>query len=243
MNKKTSRNLIIIGLAIIAIIAVLFVRSRINVPIEEGPYTGFLKPGQGAWSETIFIDQDNNVESLRKSIYLGEKIIDNIPAYGIEMELIVSNDKSAITQIWLDEKLNETVKIASKLKGKDEVVCISDSLMEALMPSFGSSFDFLFPTVKTPVKYGSGNINNKYTYGTFITETGKTIQIAKFVDENNMEIWISSEVPFGIVKVADTKSNKIISYLRDFGLTGAKPKISETEMINCKKIDLPTLSE
>lgn len=240
MNKKTSRNLIIIGLAMITIIAVLFVRSRINVPIEEGLYTGFLKPEQGAWSETIFIDQDNNVESLRKSIYLGEKIIDNIPAYGIEMELIVSNDKSAITQIWLDKESNETVKIVSKLKGKDEVICISDSLMEVLIPSFGSSFDFLFPTVKTPVKYGS---LNKYTYGTFATETGKTIQVAKFVDENNMEIWISSEVPFGIVKVADTKSNKIISYLRDFGLAGAKPKISETEMINCKKIDIPTLPE
>jgi len=244
MNKKTYKNLITlsVGLALILIlIIVLLARNKDDFSRETGIYTGFLKPGQGAWSETIFIDQDNNVESLRKSIYLGEKIIDNIPAYGIEMELIVSNDKSAITQIWLDKKLNETVKIASKLKGKDEVVCISNSLMEALIPSFSSSFDFLFPTVKTPVKYGSGNINNKYTYGTFMTETGKTIQIAKFVDENNLEIWVSSEVPFGIVKVADTKSNKIISYLRDFGLTGAKPKISETEMINCKKIDLPTL--
>jgi hypothetical protein len=235
MNKKTSRNLIIlsVGLALILIlIIILFSR-------ETNTYTGFLKPGQGAWSETIFIDQDN-VESLRKSIYLGEKIIDNIPAYGTEMELIASNDKSAITQVWLDKKSNETVKIVSKLNGKDEVICISDSLMEVLIPSFRSSVDFLFPTVKTPVKYGSDNINNKYTYGTFTTETGKTIQIAKFVDENNMEIWISSEVPFGIVKVADTKSNKIIFYLRDFGLTEAKPKISETEMINCKKIGLPT---
>jgi len=235
MNKKTYKNLVIIGLAIIAIIVVLFARSRINVPIEEGPYTGFLKPGQGAWSEMVFIDQDN-AENLQRSVYLGEKIIDNIPAYGIEMELIVSKVKSVVTQVWLDKKLNKTIKIVSRLKENDEALCVDDTLMKILIPSF----DSLLPAVKTPVKYGS---LNKYTYGTFTTETGKTIQIAKFVDENNMEIWISSEVPFGIIKVVDTKTNKIISYLRDFGLFGAKPKISETEMINCRKINLPTLPE
>ena len=238
MNKKTYKNLVIIGLAIIAIVTVLFIRSRGNVPTiptDGGAYSGFLKPEQGAWSEIVFIDEDN-VENLQMSVYLGEKIIDNIPAYGIEMELIVSNDKSAITQVWLDKKLNKTVKIVSKLKGKDEVVCIDDTLMRILIPSF----DSLLPAVKTPVKYGS---TNKYTYSTFTTKTGKTIQIAKFVDENNIEIWISSEVPFGIVKVVDNKTGKIISYLRDFGLTGARAKISEAEMINCEKIDLPTLSE
>jgi len=233
MNKKTYKNLVIIGLAIIAIVAILFIRSRIDVPIEEGPYTGFLKPNQGAWSEVVFIDEDN-VENLQRSVYLGEKNIDNISAYGIEMELIISTDENAITQVWFDKKSNEIIKIISKLKEKDEIVCMNTSLMKAIIPSF----DSLLPAVKTPVKYSS---LNKYTYGTLITETGKTIQIAKFIDENNMEIWISSEVPFGIVKVVDNKTGGIISYLHDFGLSGAKAKISETEMINCKKIDLPTL--
>jgi hypothetical protein len=235
MNKKTYKTLVIIGLAIIVIVVILFVRGKADVPAEDGAYTGFLKPKQGAWSEMVFIDEDN-IENLQRSVYLGEKIIDNIPAYGTEMELIVSDDKSAITQVWLDNKSNKTVKIVSKLKGKNEVICVDDTLMKILIPSF----DSLLPAVKTPVKYGS---INKYIYSTFTTQTGKTIQIAKFVDENNVEIWISSEVPFGIVKVVDNKTGKIISYLRDFGLSGAKAKISEVEMINCEKIDLPTLPE
>lgn len=235
MNKKTYKNLIIISLSIVAIIAVMFMRNRIDVSTEGDAYAGFLKPEQGAWSEMVFIDE-NNIENSQRSVYLGERIIDNIPAYGIEMELIVSNDKSAITQVWIDNKSNKTVKIVSKLKGKDQVICIDDTLMKILIPSF----DSLLPAVKTPTKYGS---INKYTYGTFTTIAGKTIQIAKFVDENNVEIWISSEVPFGIVKIVDNKTGKIISYLRDFGLTGAKIKISEVEMINCEKIDLPTLPE
>ena len=238
MSKKTYKNLLIIGLTIMAVTVILFVKSKIDVstiPTDGGAYSGFLKPEQGAWSEMVFIDEEN-IENLQRSVYLGEKIIDNIPAYGVEMELIVSSDKSAITQVWLDNKSDKTIKIASKLKGKDEVVCVDDTLMKILIPSF----DSLLPAVKTPVKYGS---TNKYTYSTFTTKTGKTIQIAKFVDENNIEIWMSSEVPFGIVKVVDNKTGKIISYLRDFGLTGARAKISEAEIINCEKIDLPTLSE
>jgi len=235
MDKKTYKNLIIIGLAIIAIMAVLFIRSRINIPTEDGAYTGFLKPKQGAWSEMVFINEDN-VENLQRSVYLGEKIVDNIPTYGVEMELIVSDNKSAITQVWLDNKSNKTVKIVSKLKGKDEVVCVDDILIKILIPSF----DSFLPAVKTPVKYGS---INEYTYSTFTTKTGKTVQIAKFIDGNDMERWISSEVPFGIVKVVDNKTGKTISCLRDFGLAGAKARISEAEMINCKKIDLLTLPE
>jgi hypothetical protein len=237
MDKKTYKNLVIIGLAIITIVAILFIRSRINVPIEEGSYTGFLKPNQGAWSEVVFINEDN-AENLQRSVYLGEKNIDNISAYGIEMESIDSNDKSAITQVWFDKESNEIIKIVSKLKGENEVVCIDDSLMRVFIPSF----DSLLPAVKTPVQYGS---IHKYTYGTFITETGKTIQTAKFIDENNMEVWLSSEVPFGIVKIIDrnSESGEIMAWLQDFDLSGAEAKISESEMLNCEKINFPDLTQ
>lgn len=229
MDKKIYKNLIIIGLAIIAIAAVLFIRSR----SDEGAYTGFLKPEKGAWSELM-----NGAEDLQRLVYLGEKNIHNIPAYGVEIESIVSGNKSAITQVWRDKESNEIVEIVSKLKGEDEVICIDDSLMRIFMPSF----DLSLPAIKTPVEY---SLNNKYAYDTFTTKTGKTIQVAKFIDENNMEIWLSSEVPFGIVKIIDrnSESGEIMAWLQDFGLSGAGAKISEAEMLNCKKINFPNLAE
>jgi len=228
MNKKIYKSLIIIGLAIIAIVAILFIRNR----GDQGIYTGFLKPKAGAWSELM-----NGAEDLQRLVYLGEKNIHNIPAYGVEIESIVSGNKSAVTQIWRDKESNEIVEIVSKLKGKDEVICIDDSLMKIFIPSFDSSL----PSIITPEKY---NPNNKYTYITFTTNTGKTVQAAKFINENNMEIWLSSEVPFGIVKIIDrnSESGEIMAWLQDFGLSGAEAKISESEMLNCKKISFPTFN-
>jgi len=230
MNKKTYRNLIILASGVFLIILVLIVilPNRKNYdPWGSDIYTGFLKLKQGAWSEIVFIDKGGK-ESLQRSVYLGEKTIEGVLTYGIEIDSNVSDNTNAILQIWLDKKSDKAIKIVSKLKGKNEVVCVDESLMKLLVPSFES----FLPAVFTPVRYSS---INQYTYGTFTTETGKTIQIAKFIDENKTEIWISSEVPFGIVKAVDTENNKLVANLRDFGLTGAKPKISETEMANCTK--------
>jgi len=230
MNKKTYKNLIIlsIGLALVLMI-VLFTRDKSNQNI----YTGFLKPAEGAWSEIM-----NGAEDLQRLVYLGEKNIHNISAYGVEIESIVSGNKSAVTQVWRDKESNEIVEIVSKLKGENDVICIDDSLMRIFIPSL----DLSLPAIKTPIEYSS---NNKYTYDTFTTKTGKTIQIARFIDENNMDIWLSSEVPFGIVKIIDrnSESGEIMAWLQDFDLSGAEAKISEAEMLNCKKINFPNLTE
>lgn len=225
MNKKIYKNLIIIGLAIIAIILILLIRNRIKT------YNGFLTPIEGAWSEVI-----NGAEDLQRSVYLGERIVNNILAYGVEMELIVSKDKNVVTQVWRDKKSDEIVEIVTKLKGENEILCIDDSLIRALIPTFDSSL----PVIKTPEEYG---LDNKYTYDTFTTKTGKTVKVAKFIDENNMEIWLSSEVPFGIVKIIDwssgTETGEIMAWLQDFDLIEGEQKISETEMANCQRINFP----
>lgn len=234
MDKKTYKNLIVlsIGLALVlTLVIVLFARNKGG----QNVYTGFLKPEKGAWSEII-----NGAEDLQRLVYLGEKNVHNVSAYGVEIESIVSGNKGAITQVWRDKESNEIVEIVSKLKGEDEVICINDSLMRIFMPSF----DLSLPAIKTPVEYSS---NNKYAYDTFTTKTGKTIQVAKFIDKNNMEIWLSSEVPFGFVKILDwsseTETAEIMAWLQDFGLSGAGAKISEAEMLNCKKINFPNLAE
>ena len=231
MNKKTYKNLIIlsVGLALVLMI-VLFARDRSNQNI----YTGFLKPAEGAWSEIM-----NGAEQSQIIVYLGEKVVHNVRAYGIEIESIVSENESAIIQIWRDKESNEIVEIAAKLEGQNETICVDASLMGILIPSF----DTLLPAIETPEKYNS---KNEYTYDTFTTKTGKTIQIAKFIDENNMEIWLSSEVPFGIVKIIDwiekTETGEVMAWLQDFELSGGEPKISENEMLNCKKMNFPNLS-
>jgi len=231
MNKNTYKSLIVIALAIIAVIVILFIRNMGNQNI----YNGFLKPKEGAWSEII-----NGAEESQRIIYLGEKIVHNIPAYGIEIESIVSKNESAIIQVWRDKESNEIVEIVSKLAGKNEVICVDNSLMEILIPSFRS----MLPAIATPEKY---SLKNKYNYDTFTTKTGKTIQVAKFTDENSMEIWLSSEVPFGIVKIIDwsggTETGEIIAWLQDFGLAGGGLKISESEMLNCKKMNFPNLAK
>ena len=232
MNKKTYKNFIIISLSIIAVIVVLLMRDRI---MEDKKYNGFLNPTKGAWSEVM-----NGAEDSQKSIYLGERVVNNILAYGVEIGSIVSGNESAVTQVWRDKESSEIVKIVSKLEGKNEVICIDASLMKMFIPTFSSSL----PAIKTPEEYG---LDNKYTSDTFTTKKGKTIQIAKFIDENNMEIWLSSEVPFGIVKIIDwiekTETGEVMAWLQDFELSGGEPKISENEMLNCKKMNFPNLSK
>jgi len=241
MDKKIYKSLIILFSIVLLIILVIIIiqRNKVNItPFSEwgsDVYTGFLRPEQGAWSEVVFVDQEGK-KSLQRSVYLGEKVIDNVLAYGIEIDSNVSDNTNSILQVWLDKKLGKAVKIVSKSKIENEVVCVDKSFMKLLVPSF----EAFLPAAFTPVRYSS---INQYTYGTFTTETGKTIQVAKFIDENNMEIWVSSEVPFGIIKVVNTENNNTVAYLRDFNLAEAKPKISETEMINCIKKNLFNLPE
>lgn len=235
MDKKIYKNLIIIGVIILAIIGLVFIiRSKSG----QSVYTGFLEPKQGAWSEIM-----NGAEDLQKIVYLGERNIQNVPSYGVEIQSVVSKGKSGntIVQIWRNVKTDEIVEIVSKIEGKKDVICVDKSLMQILLPTFNISI----PAIKTPEQY---NPKNKYVYDSFTTKTGKIIQVAKFIDENNVEIWLSSEVPFGIVKVIKWVGEKekgegeVIAWLQDFGLEGGYAEISETQMNNCKRIFFPNLS-
>jgi len=237
MNKKIYKGLVIllICLVVIVVISILVARNRDNVLNNRDVYTGFLQIEKGAWSEFISIDSNDN-ENLQRLVYLGEKTIEGIPSYGIEMESNLFNGKNALTHVWLNKESNEIVEMISKLEEKNKIVCIDGPLVKILMPSF----DSLIPTVETPAKY---NPSNEYIYGIFTTKDGKTIQVAKFVDENDLETWISSEVPFGIIKAVNNKTGRVISSLKDFGLSGARQKISQSDITDCEKIGFPDLSD
>jgi len=237
MNKKYKNLIIILGVILIVVLVLIIILSDKDKKTEltyggweTNIYTGFRRPQQGAWSELIIKDEEGK-ESLQRSIYLGQTTIDGVLAYGVEVDADVWNDKGSVLQIWYDESSDEIIKMVSKMKQGEETTCVSAGLMELIFPQFK---DYL-PSVFTPHKYSS---MNDYTYGTYTTESGKTIQVAKFVDEYQTEIWLSSEVPFGVVKGVYLPTKTTVVRLRDFALSGGTPVISKTEMINCISIPL-----
>jgi len=229
MNPKYKK--IIIILAAVLLISLIFViilskrQEKVSLGWESDIYTGFLKPQKGAWSELLIRDERGN-ENLQRSIYLGETTIEGKRAYGVETDPNVFNNSGSVLQVWYDYQTDEIIKMASKEKQGKDVICVNVSLMETLFPTLKN----YLPTIVTPAKYSSVN---KYTYGTYTTETGKTIQTAKFIDEYQTEIWLSSEVPFGVIKGVYLPTNQTVVYLRDFNLFGAASIISETQVINC----------
>jgi hypothetical protein len=233
MNKKY-KSLIIV-LLVILLIALVFIiilsnkKEEVDLTYggwESSIYTGFHRPQQGGWSELVIIDEEGK-QNLQRSVYLGQANIEGVLAYGVETDANVLNNKGSILQVWYDENSDEIIKMVSKGKQEEDVICVSKSLMELIMPNF----EAYLPSVFTPDKYHS---MIDYTYGTFTTETGKTIQVAKFIDEYQTEIWVSSEVPFGVVKGVFLPDNLTVVNLRDFSLSGAAPVISLSEMTNCK---------
>ena len=102
MKKEIYKNLIILLVGLIGVIIIIFLvsltRNQGTTLSEQGVYTGFLKLKKGNWAEIVSINR-NGGEDLQRSVYLGEKIIYDIPVYGIEMEAISHDGKNAITQV------------------------------------------------------------------------------------------------------------------------------------------------
>jgi len=232
MNKKYRNLIIVLAILLIALVAIIILSNRreeVDLTYggwESGIYTGFHRPQQGGWSELIIVDEEGR-QSLQRSIYLGQANIEGVLAYGVETDSNVLDNSGSILQVWYDENSDEIIKMVSKNKQGEDVICVSQSLMELIMPGF----EAYLPSVFTPDKYHS---MIDYTYGTFTTETGKTVQVAKFIDEYQTEIWVSSEVPFGVVRGVFLPTNLTVVNLRDFNLSGRTPVISLSETMNCK---------
>ena len=230
MNPKYKKFIIILVAVLLVVLILVLFNKKKEVDLTYGGwgssvYTGFLKPQKGAWSELVIINEEGS-ESLQRSIYLGEKTVEGVRAYGVETDPNVLDSSGSVLQVWYEYSTDEIIKIASKGKKEKEVICINVPLMQTLFPTL----EAYLPTIVTPDKYSSVN---EYTYGAFTTETGKTVQVAKFVDTYKTEIWLSSEVPFGVIKGVFMPTNKTVVYLHDFDLFGAVSMISEAKMTNC----------
>ncbi len=87
------------------------------------------------------------------------------------------------------------------------------------------------PKSETPEEYKPESLGN-YKIGTFTTESGKTVKVV-IVEKNGDETWLSSEVPYGLVKVV--KDGNAIMVLKDFG-SGSSLEISKSERDNCQTV-------
>ena len=174
-------------------------------------YTGFMAPATGQWAEYVYT---NGEESHLKMEYIGQDTVDGKTCTGFEMT--VSGEEETIMQIWTEDATGQAVKYVVKMGG--QVICmdVSQSPYEP-------------PETETPGEYEPDLPD--ITYGTYTTPTGKTVNVAKFAIDGG-ETWVSSQVPFGMVKVVDA-SEETTMYLYDFGTTGAQRDISKTEMENC----------
>jgi len=174
-------------------------------------YTGFIVPAEGQWAE--YVISTDGEESHQKMEYIGQDTVDGKTCTGFEMT--ISGQEETIMQIWTEAATGQAVKYV--VKTEDQVICMN--VNQSPEP----------PETETPSGYDP-NLPN-ISYGTYTTPTGKTVNVAKFAADGG-EVWVSSQVPFGTVKVI-ADGGKTPTSLYDFGMTGAQRDISKTEMEDC----------
>ncbi|RLF43241.1 MAG: hypothetical protein DRN18_00585 [Thermoplasmata archaeon] len=128
--------------------------------------------------------------------------------------------------MWIDKDTGEKVKYVIKVNG--QVYCIEPT---------SPSIDTEPPKTETPDEYKPENTN--FELGTYtVPGNGKTITVAIFRGAGKAETWVSSEVPFGLVKMINEKGEETM-HLEDFGLSGAHRDITAEERDNCTPLPSP----
>ncbi len=195
-------------------------------------YTGFMEVSDGQWVE--YVMESGDVETRQKMKNIGTDTVNGVKSTGFEME-IDSEGQISIMQVWVDSSTQEPVKYA--MKTQDMVMCMDIGSIEEEPPALGGEEG-------TPDDYLPDMPN--IVYGTYTTPTGKTVNVAEFISGEG-EYWVSSGVPFGMVKMNDMNGETMM-YLYDYGLSGAERSISKSEIENCMDLteampeipDMPT---
>ncbi len=201
---------------VIGVVVALLLAITLLPACEETPsgYAGFMAPAAGQWAE--YVTSTEGEESHYKMEFIGQDTVDGKTCTGFEMTM--SGEEDTIMQIWTEVATSQAVKYVVKMG--DQVICMN----------VGQGFEP--PETETPGTY-EPNLPD-ISYGTYTTPTGKTVNVAKFAIGGG-ETWVSSQVPFGMVKVVNA-SEETTMYLYDFGTTGAQRDISKAEMENCQEI-------
>lgn len=180
-------------------------------------YTGFMLPSEGQWVEYVMADEGENFH--QKIEHIGQDTVDGKTCIGFEMTMAMPQQGETIVQMWTDAATHQLVKYVMKMEG--EVYCI-DVSQSPYKP----------PETETPSQYNPSLPD--ISYGTYpVPGTGETVTVAIF-DVPGGEVWISSQVPFGMVKVIASGTTTMSLY--NFGTSGAEKDISKAEMENCMQM-------
>ena len=200
-------------------ITLLFVTSS----ALAAKYTGFKEPAKGEWA-ILVMNLEKGREMEEKMVYLGEAMMNGKTVYGVEARIhLPQQQRTMISQFWTDKKTNEEMKFV--MKQGEQLMCMSAS-----MP--GMTDENSKPMTKTPDEFSPDK--PVLRYDTYTTPTGKKVHVAVFKSDEG-EVWVSSDTPFGIVRMV--KNGKDLIYLKDFG-SGEKPLIPVSDAVGCKAMDL-----
>ncbi|WP_456437585.1 hypothetical protein [Desulfurobacterium sp.] len=186
-------------------------------------YTGFKPLKKGDWSKYTIISEDGKKTTLTY-IYGGKEKVNGKTINIVEFSGRYGKNMAGIIQLWLDEK-DQPVKTIMKTPD-GQLICFAGG--STMGPQVQEN-----PHTKTPEKFKP--TRPKIHFGTYKTPTGKKVPVAIFKTETG-ETWVSSNVPFGIVK--QVENGRVTMYLKDFG-TGRKTKIPLDEAKSCQPFNFP----
>ncbi len=197
----------------IIIITLFLITGCSKEPVRAGPkepekYSGFMELKAGQWAESM-MTTDRGRTKLRV------ELIENTPE--LAKYQVISGEGAAqeVAQIWFDREAKQPVRYV--LKGDDEIHCMSPARAPT---TYITSDDSSYPAGKEGIRHAKTEVE------------GKEIAVAIFTGDDS-EVWVSSQVPFGIVKVEQQGKAKI--QLLDFGTIGAKSLISREEAERCEQ--------
>lgn len=186
---------------------------------EVPGYTGYMEPKEGQW---VQYELHTDAGDMKQRItYLGQEKVSGMEASGYEV-VTESNETASIMQIWLGEDM-KVVKYATLEEGN--VICKNASGNLQGLYAMGAS--------GTPKEFDPAANPALEEY---VTPTGKQIKAARYA-ASDAETWVSSDVPYGLVKAVNKESGKTVLSLYDYGLSEGQRTISAEELAGCKKME------
>lgn len=192
--------------------------------VAEADYHGFKKPKKGEWIDMVI--NNSRMQLHQKILFLGNTTMNKKTVYGIEMK---TQPMQIIMQSWAQKKEEGGAMVKAVMRMGGQLICISgdDPSMQEKMGKI--------PDINTPETFDPRK-HKPTRYTTYTTPTGKKVSIAIYKTDGKGETWVSSEVPFGIVKMTDN-NGQLIAHLHDFGNDG-KPVIAIQQAKECQPMNL-----
>ncbi|MBN1543854.1 hypothetical protein JW898_00150 [Candidatus Woesearchaeota archaeon] len=180
-------------------------------------YSGFMELKAGQWVETVSKHDGQTIKTRTE-------VIENSPSVAKFQIITEIGGEETVAQFWLDRTKGKPTKYLIKSGG--DVMCLDVSQMpEGSVPSDGGSY----PADRQGI-----------THGTYSTPTGKEVTVARFTTADG-EAWVSSNVPFGLVKVV--QEGRTVMSLYDFGTIGAKSRIEQSDIDSCEDAGLSDIRQ